>query len=81
MNFLPTLIYLYSLCIFGRIILSWFPVSRGSPMESVYSALFTITEPVLGPVRRALPPLGGFDLSPIVVIFGLQLLSRAVASG
>lgn len=72
------LIRLYSLVIFGRIILSWFPISRGSPMESIYSALYAVTEPVLGPVRRALPPLGGFDLSPIVVIFGLQLLGSLV---
>ena len=81
MNFLPTLITLYSFCIFGRIILSWFPISRGSPMESISSGLYSITEPVLGPVRRALPPLGGFDLSPIVVIFGLQLLSSAIPRG
>jgi YggT family protein len=80
-NLLPRLVYLYSLLIFGRIILSWFPISRGSPMESIYSGLYTVTQPVLGPVRRALPPLGGFDLSPIVVIFGLQLLSRVIAGG
>ncbi len=79
MDLIPTLIYIYSLLIFGRIILSWFPISRGSPMESIYSALYSVTEPVLGPVRRALPPLGGFDLSPIVVIFGLQLLGSLIA--
>jgi YggT family protein len=73
------LISIYTFLIFGRIILSWFPVSRGSPMESVYSFLYTVTEPVLGPVRRALPPMGGFDLSPIVVIVGLQLLGNALA--
>jgi YggT family protein len=78
---IPTLIYIYSLLIFGRIILSWFPISRGSPMETVYSGLYSVTEPVLGPVRRAIPPLGGFDLSPIVVIFGLQLLGNLIAGG
>jgi YggT family protein len=78
-NFLPSLIYLYSLLIFGRIILSWFPISRGSPMESVYSGLYSVTEPVLGPVRRALPPLGGFDFSPLVVIFALRFLALAVS--
>ncbi|MEY2426130.1 MAG: YggT family protein [Actinomycetota bacterium] len=75
---LATLIYIYSLLIFGRIILSWFPISRGSPMESVYSGLYSVTEPVLGPVRRALPPMGGFDLSPIVVIIGLRVLATVV---
>jgi YggT family protein len=78
---LRQLINLYVLVIIGRIILSWFPISRGGLMETVYSALYTITEPVLGPVRRALPPLGGFDLSPIVVIFGLQLLGTAIGGG
>lgn len=78
MAILRTLIQLYALLVFGRVILSWFPISRGSPMEPVYSGLYTVTEPVLGPVRRALPPLGGFDLSPIVVIFGLQLLASVV---
>lgn len=73
------LIRLYSFLIFARIILSWFPISRGGAMESIYSALYTVTEPVLGPVRRAMPPLGGFDLSPIVVIFGLQLLGSVIA--
>jgi len=71
---LAQLVQIYILLIFGRVIFSWFPISRGSPMESVYSLLYTVTEPVLGPVRRALPPLGGFDLSPIVVMIGLQLL-------
>lgn len=75
------IINIYIVVIIGRIILSWFPISRGGLMESVYSALYTVTEPVLGPVRRALPPLGGFDLSPIVVIFGLQLLGQALAGG
>jgi YggT family protein len=75
------IIEIYTLLVFGRVIFSWFPISRGSPLESVYSFLYTVTEPVLGPVRRALPPLGGFDLSPLVVIFGLQLLGQALARG
>jgi YggT family protein len=69
------ILQLYIFVIFGRILLSWFPISRGSPMESVYSFLYTVTEPVLGPVRRTLPPLGGIDLSPMVVIIGLELLA------
>jgi YggT family protein len=69
------LLQVYIFIVFGRIVLSWFPISRGSPMESVYSFLYSVTEPVLGPVRRALPPLGGLDLSPMVVIIGLELLA------
>ena len=77
-NPLCALAYLYLVAIFGRIILSWFPIESGTAIASVFSFLFTITEPVLGPLRRVLPPVGvggmGLDLSPIIVIFALQLL-------
>jgi YggT family protein len=72
---LANLVRIYSYVIIGRILLSWFPISRGGPMETVYSVLYNVTEPVLGPVRRAIPPFGGLDLSPIVVLIGLQLLA------
>lgn len=72
---------LYYLALFARIILSWFPVSPGSPLASVFSFLYAITEPVLGPIRRMIPPMGmggmGLDLSPIIVIFGMQILTGA----
>ena len=68
------LLNLYLLCIFARIILSWFPISPGSPIATVASVLYSITEPVLGPIRRVLPSIGMFDLSPIVVIFAVQLV-------
>jgi YggT family protein len=76
---LPAL-QLYTLCIFGRILLSWFPISPGSPIATVSSFLYSITEPVLGPVRRLLPSIGMFDLSPIVVILGIQVLSAVIAN-
>jgi len=68
------LLNLYLLVIFVRIILSWFPLRSGGPMMRVHDALWKITEPVLGLARRFLPPLGQFDLSPIVVILFLQLV-------
>jgi YggT family protein len=75
---LCTLGNLYLIAIFARIVLSWFPISPDSPFASVFSFLYTITEPVLGPIRRLLPPMGvggmGLDLSPIIVILGLQLV-------
>ena len=77
-NILCPLLQLYLVALFGRIILSWFPISPGSAMASIYSFLYTITEPVLGPVRRVIPPLGGggmaFDLSPIIVLIVLQVV-------
>jgi YggT family protein len=66
-------------CILARILLSWFPINPGTPLASVSSFLYSITEPVLGPIRNVLPSVGMFDLSPIVVILGLQVLMRVIA--
>lgn len=78
MNAVCVLLNLYLVALFGRIILSWFPIAPDSPMAQVFSFLYAITEPVLGPVRRLLPPVGvggmGLDLSPIIVTLGLRLL-------
>jgi YggT family protein len=67
----------YSLLILVRIVLSWFPIASGGLMASVYGVLFSATEPVLGAVRRVVPPLRmggmGLDLSPLIVLFGLQI--------
>lgn len=77
-NFLCILIQIYLLALFGRIILSWFPISPGSGLAPVFAFLYNLTEPVLGPVRRVLPPLSlggmGLDLSPFVVIIVAQIL-------
>lgn len=77
-NLLCTLLQLYVIALIGRVILSWFPLSPDSPFASIYSFVFTITEPVLGPVRRILPPMGGLDLSPLIVVLGAQILQNAV---
>ncbi|MGY6500205.1 MAG: YggT family protein [Acidimicrobiales bacterium] len=78
MDIICTILRIYVFVILVRIVLSWFPISRDSPMEGVASVLWAVTEPVMAPVRAALPPvrLGGMalDLSPIVVILGLQIL-------
>ena len=73
---------IYLIALIGRILLSWFPLEPGSVMASVYSFLFTVTEPVLGPLRRAIPPVGGssfrIDLSPIIVFLGIRIIQGAV---
>lgn len=47
--------------------------SRGIPR-----LLWDLTEPVLGPIRRVLPAMGGLDFSPLVAIIGLQLLNSFI---
>jgi YggT family protein len=76
------LIQAYIIILFARIILSWFPIEPGGGMSTVYGFLYTLTEPVLGPIRRIIPPVGmggmGLDLSPMIVTFGLVFLSGAI---
>jgi YggT family protein len=76
---LAQLINLYVYAIFGRIILSYFPLAPGGAMASVFGFLYTITEPVLGPLRRVIPPIGMFDLSPMVAIFGLFFIANLLS--
>jgi YggT family protein len=77
---LVNLLNIYLLVIFGRILLSWFPISPESPLATISHAFYVVTEPVLGPVRNVLPSIGMFDLSPIVVIFGIRILASIIAS-
>jgi len=56
-------------------ILSWITPGTYNPVTSV---LFSLTEPVLRPVRRLLPPISGFDLSPLVALLGLQVIRMLV---
>ena len=65
----------YSLLIFARIVISW----GAGPHNRLLHLLIRLTEPLLGPFRRIIPPLGMIDISPIVVLLLLDLLQRAVA--
>lgn len=71
MPLINTLIDLYSLVVLAAVILSWVPQGRHSQIGMFVAS---ITEPVLAPIRRALPPMGGLDLSPMVLLIALRLL-------
>ena len=66
---------LFMFAIFVRIILSWISPGQYNPATAIIG---TLTEPLLRPVRRIIPPMGGFDISPIFVIIGIGALSRVV---
>ncbi len=72
------LIQAYIVLLFARLILSWFPMNPWSPWAKVVHQLARVTDPVLTPIRRILPPLrvGGaaIDLSPLVLFFALEVL-------
>ena len=47
---------------------------RNDLVRSVYNALDALVEPILRPIRRILPNLGGVDISPIIAILGIMFL-------
>ena len=65
------LIDLYSLVVLVSVILSWVPIDPRNPVVRLVSSL---TAPVLAPIRRMLPAIGGFDFSPMALLFALQML-------
>ena len=75
---LVDLIQVYIVVLFVRIILTWFPTNPWSGLGRFERALGRVTDPVLAPIRRVLPPLrvggGGIDLSPIVLLVVLEVL-------
>jgi YggT family protein len=65
---------IYLIILIARAIISWFPISPDSPMLPVVRFLHTVTEPVLRPMRRIIPPAGMFDLSFLVTFLLLEFL-------
>ena len=78
MDLLCSLISVYYIVLIARILLSWFPLQPGTPLASIASIIYQLTEPVMGPVRRIIPTIGMIDISPIVVFFGLRILQSAI---
>jgi YggT family protein len=70
------LLTFYSLLIFIRIVFSWAAVNYRKPLMRF---LFNATEPLLGPLRRMIPLVGMFDISPIIAFIIVWLLQAAVA--
>lgn len=68
---------LYVLVIFVSVILSWLisfnVVNRGNRfVDAIWRTCLALTEPLLKPIRRILPSMGGLDLSPIVLLIGIN---------
>ena len=74
---ISTILSLFSLVLLARALLSWFP-NKSGVVASINDFAIAVTEPVLAPIRRRLPPTsGGFDLSFLIVIVGIWIV-RAV---
>lgn len=85
-DLLHTLIYwlvnLFTLLIFARVILSFVGYFVRPPhppfLVAIDNFVVQVTEPVLGPIRRMLPNMGGLDFSPMVVLIVLFIIREAV---
>jgi YggT family protein len=74
LSLIGLLLQLYSFIMLARVLLSWFPnIDRSNP---IIQLLYDLTEPVLRPIRQAIPPerTGMMDVSPIIVFLIIYLL-------
>ncbi len=73
----------YELLILIRVLLSWINTDPYRPVVShpVVRLLQQVTDPLLIPLRRLIPPIGGtVDISPVIALFGLEILRRIITS-
>lgn len=75
---LTRFIGLYLILLLIRVLLTWIPNINW--MNQPFAALSQITDPYLNIFRSIIPPIGGFDLSPILAFLALQLLSSLLGS-
>lgn len=81
-DLLDTALTLYFYAVFAWVILSWIPMTPGHPLGRIQSFLDRIIYPVIRPIRNVIPPIriggGALDLSPIILLLGVQILRRLV---
>ncbi len=70
----------YTLILLARIILSWVTMFWSPPpgLSPVIRFVYDLTEPIMGFFRRYIPPIGGFDLSPIVIFLIISVVRREI---
>lgn len=77
-DLLRTLIDVYALIILVRVVLSWLPVDHG---QAWVRFIVDVTEPLVGSIRRVVPPFGGLDFSPLLAMLLLQLMRNFLVGG
>jgi YggT family protein len=75
MQLLVTLLDLYSLVVLAAVVMSWMGLDERHPAGAFVHSL---TEPALAPIRAVLPPVGGLDFSPMVLLLVLRVLRDLV---
>lgn len=69
---------IYVVVLIARALFSWFPYSPDSPLNPVRRVAETLTEPVVAPFRRIIPPVGGLDLSYLVAFIVVEIIVTQV---
>ncbi|MBV8363291.1 MAG: YggT family protein [Candidatus Eremiobacteraeota bacterium] len=69
-------LWIYTIIMLVYAVVSWIPDLRGRWSDYVGM----VVEPVVAPVRRLIPPAGGFDWSFLIVLIGFQVLIRIINS-
>ena len=80
MEIICLVLWLYFIVLIVRILLSWATMFWSIPaaLDPVVRVVFDLTEPVLGLFRRYIPPIGGLDLSPLIVFIILQVIRGSI---
>ena len=76
-DFIDLVFTLLNLAILARVLLSWV---RVSPYHPAVEVLYRITEPILAPLRRVIPPVGMVDISPIIAMLLLQIIQQVLVA-
>lgn len=74
-EFASILLTVLYVAILMRVLLSWFPINPSNPLVRL---LWDITEPILAPLRRVIPRIGMFDLSPLAAFLVITFLAQAL---
>lgn len=74
-DLIDVLFKLLSLAIVARTLISWLNINPYHPL-AVF--LYRVTEPILAPIRRIIPPIGMMDISPLVALVMLQVIRQVL---
>ncbi len=69
--------WVLDLAILLRVLFSWI---NPDPDNALVHLVYQISEPILAPLRRVIPPIGGLDITPIIALFLLELVQRFLIS-
>ena len=84
MTIIRDLLFLFWIVLLVRVFSSWFPTPYAGPLRTVMNVVYALTEPVLRPIRNALPPVRmgmvALDLSPIIIFIVIGILRQYVCA-